>query len=162
MELTGFFPVPERAASALERLRAARFDVSEAAIVTGEDAKSRLHKRLAAAKRGRAAAGAAAAGLLSLLLAIALIAPLPEGIPWLAVLAFVGMAALLGAGIGGYYGMGVEKESVLVGLMVSKVRAGEAVRIVQAAGGRFIEVREMPAEGPVLRGATTIAGPRVE
>lgn len=162
MELTGFFPVPERAEYALERLRAARFDVSDAAIVTGEDAKSRLHQRLAAAKRGRAAAGAVAAGVLSLLLALAVVAPLPENIPWLAFASFVGLAALLGAGIGGYYGMGVQKESVLMGLMVSKARAGEAIRIVHAAGGRFIEVRETSSDVPVLRGRTTITEPRVE
>ena len=141
MELSGFFPIPERATAALDLLRKAGFDVEHASIVTGEDARSVLHKRLAAAKRGRAAAGALVCGGISLILAVILVAPAQPPFPWFAVAAFVALSGLLGAAIGGYYGMGVEKESVLVGLVVPRERMDEALNILRAAGGRFINIR---------------------
>jgi hypothetical protein len=55
------------------------------------------------------------------------------------------LAGILGAAVGGYYGMGVEKESVLVGLVVPNHRLDEAVQILRAAGGRFIQARPTPA-----------------
>jgi hypothetical protein len=151
MELTGFFPVPERANAALDLLREAGFNVTSASIVTGEDAKSALHKRLAAAKRGRAAAGALACGSLSLILAVLLVAPTQPPFPWIAVASFVALSGLLGAAIGGYYGMGVEKESVLVGVMVPRERVGEAINILRAAGGRFINIRPVTSDSDARR-----------
>ncbi|MEP7367219.1 MAG: hypothetical protein ABI972_28490, partial [Acidobacteriota bacterium] len=94
MELIAFFPMPERASAALDLLSQAGFDVNGASLVAGEDAKTALHKRLAAAKRGRAAAGALAAGALSLLLAAGLVLPTPGPFPWLAVTSFVALAGL--------------------------------------------------------------------
>jgi hypothetical protein len=147
MELTGFFPVPDRAGLALDELRLAGFDVEQAAVVTGEDATSVLHKRLAAARRGRSAAGALAAGSLSLILALALSAPAPAPVPWIFVASLVAISVLLGAAAGAYYGMGVEQESVLVGLVVPRERVEEAVRILRNMGGRFIQART-PATWP--------------
>ena len=40
VELTGFFPVPERADAALDKLNDAGFDISSASLVAGEDAKT--------------------------------------------------------------------------------------------------------------------------
>ena len=143
MELSSFFPVPERASEALDQLRQAGFDADSASLVTGEDARTVLHKRLAATRRGRAFAGAVAAGGLSILLAAVVVVPAAEPFPWLLVASFVGLAALLGAAIGGYYGMGVEKESVLVGLVVPNHRMEEAVSILRHCGGRFILARKL-------------------
>ena len=148
MELSGFFPIPAEAHVALENLKAAEFDVDTAEIVTGEDARNKLHKRLAAARRGRAAAGALVSGMLSLILAAAVVAPAAT-FPWSFVLSFVILAGLIGAAIGGYYGMGVEQESILVGLAVPRNRIREAVRILRLAGGRLIMVRPLTA-GPEL------------
>ena len=143
MELTGFFPVPERADNALDLLGEAGFNVSSASMVTGEDAKSALHKRLATAKRGRAALGAVICGGLTLAVsaAISLVAiGSDRSVPWLAGGSIAALSALLGAAIGGFYGMAVEKETVLVGLLISRERVGEAKRILHSAGARFLTV----------------------
>lgn len=137
MELSCFFPVPERGKVALENLKAAGFDVHNANIVTGEDARNSLHARLAAARKGRAAAGAVVSGVLSAILAVILMTS-AAGFPWLFILSFIALSVVLGAAIGGYYGMGVEKESVLVGFLVPRDRIREAVGILRLAGGKLI------------------------
>jgi hypothetical protein len=144
VELTGFFPIPERADAALDKLDDAGFDISSASLVTGEDATTALHTRLASAQRGRAATGALVGGGIALLLSTLMFVPAmgsDGSYPWLVSLSLVAMSALLAAAIGGYYGMGVEKLTVLVGLSTSRERVGEAKRILHAAGARFLAVR---------------------
>ncbi len=144
MEISGFFPVPERAGAALGKLGEAGFDTSAASMVTGEDAKSALHSRLASAKRGRAAAGALIGGGLAMLVSTAFFLPAlgSEGSqPWMVSLSLAALTAILAAAIGGFYGMGVEKNTILVGLLISRDRVAEAKHILHAAGARFLSVR---------------------
>ncbi|MEP7362720.1 MAG: hypothetical protein ABI972_05650 [Acidobacteriota bacterium] len=144
VELTGFFPIPERADAALGKLGDAGFDVDSASLVTGEDAKSALHRRLATARRGRAATGAMAGGGIAVLLSAVLFLPairLEGPYPWLILCSLTALSAMLAAGLGAFYGMGVEKHTVLIGLSMSRERVGEAKRILRAAGARFLAVR---------------------
>jgi len=146
-ELSGFFPLPERANGALDALNRSGFDTSSASLVTGEDAYNLLHKRLAAAKRGRAAAGAAICGAIALVIGGIVFLPAgTENYPWLLVASLVAVFAMIGAAIGGYYGMAVERESVLVGLLIGGNRLEEAKDILRAAGGRFVGVRAIGGE----------------
>lgn len=148
-EVSGFFPVPERATQAIELLNNKGFDTTSAALVTGEDARDALHRRLAAAKRGRAAAGAAVCGGIALLLGGLVFLPAPgaTSYPWLLVGSMVALFALIGAAIGGYYGMAVERESVLVGLLVGSARIEEAKAVLRSAGARFLGVKRVAGEG---------------
>jgi hypothetical protein len=73
------------------------------------------------------------------------------------VASFVALSGLLGAAIGGYYGMGVEKESVLVGVMVPRERVDEAINTLRAAGGRFINIRPVTSDA----GRSTMHRPTV-